>query len=69
MSPDSIFPDDHTGRNIADGLKQAMAACDLKEENHVCITTNNATIVKLSAELNWLDKAAVLWAQTLLGHR
>jgi tRNA (cytidine32/guanosine34-2'-O)-methyltransferase len=51
----AFFPDDHTGVNIADGLKQAMAAWDLKEENHVCITTDNASNVKLAAEINgWL---------------
>lgn len=48
----AFFPDDHTGVDIADGLKQAMAAWDLKEENHVCITTDNASNIKLAAEIN-----------------
>ncbi|KAK0145490.1 Zinc finger BED domain-containing protein 1 [Merluccius polli] len=51
----AFFPVDHTGVNIADGLKDAMAAWDLKEENHVCITIDNASNVKLAAELNgWI---------------
>lgn len=51
----AFFPDDHTGINIADGLKQAMAAWNLEEDKLVCITTDNASNVKLAAELNgWI---------------
>ena len=51
----AFFPEDHTGLNIAEGLRQAMTAWDLKEENLVCITTDNASNMKLAAELNgWM---------------
>ncbi|KAK0156302.1 Zinc finger BED domain-containing protein 1 [Merluccius polli] len=51
----AFFPEDHTGLNIAEGLRQAMAAWDLTEERKVCITTDNASNMKLAAELNgWM---------------
>ncbi|XP_028300964.1 zinc finger BED domain-containing protein 1-like [Gouania willdenowi] len=51
----AFFPEDHTGQNLADGLRQAMAAWDLNEEKLVCITTDNASNMKLAAELNgWM---------------
>lgn len=37
------FPDDHTGENIALGLREALAAWDLCEERQVAITTDNGT--------------------------
>ena len=55
LSRVALSPEDHTGINIADGLKQAMAAWDLREENLVCITTDNASNVKPAAQLNgWI---------------
>ncbi|KAK0137901.1 Zinc finger BED domain-containing protein 1 [Merluccius polli] len=51
----AFFPEDHTGLNIAEGLRQTMAAWDLSEERQVCITTDNASNMKLAAELNgWM---------------
>ncbi|KAJ8342807.1 hypothetical protein SKAU_G00327350 [Synaphobranchus kaupii] len=37
------FPDDHTGENTAAGLREGLASWDLDEENHVCLTTDNAS--------------------------
>lgn len=48
----SYFPDDHTGENIATGLREGLASWDLQEENHVCITTDNASNMVLAAQLN-----------------
>ncbi|XP_039903045.1 E3 SUMO-protein ligase ZBED1-like [Simochromis diagramma] len=51
----SFFPEDHTGQNIAAGLKQALATWDLEEGKLVCITTDNAANVILAAQLNgWM---------------
>lgn len=51
----SFFPEDHTGQNIAAGLKQALATWDLEESKLVCITTDNAANVMLAAQLNgWM---------------
>lgn len=51
----AFFPEDHTRLNIADGPRQAMAAWDLNEEKLICITTDNASNMKLAAELNgWM---------------
>ncbi|KAL3989107.1 hypothetical protein ACER0C_013425 [Sarotherodon galilaeus] len=51
----SFFPGDHTGQNIAAGLKQALATWDLEESKLVCITTDNDAYVILAAELNgWM---------------
>ncbi|XP_059422959.1 E3 SUMO-protein ligase ZBED1-like [Carassius carassius] len=48
----TYFPDDHTGENIAAGLREGLASWDLHEENHVCITTDNASNMVLAARLN-----------------
>ncbi|XP_038163162.1 E3 SUMO-protein ligase ZBED1-like [Cyprinodon tularosa] len=48
----SYFPDDHTGENIAAGLKEGLASWNLPEENHICITTDNASNMVLAAQLN-----------------
>ncbi|CAI5637539.1 unnamed protein product, partial [Oreochromis niloticus] len=51
----SFFPEDHTGQDIAAGLKQALATWDLEESKLVCITTDNAANVMLAAQLNgWM---------------
>lgn len=48
----AYFPDDHTGENIASGLREGLASWDLLEENHICITTDNAPNMVLAAQLN-----------------
>lgn len=48
----SYFPDDHTGENIALGLREALAAWDLCEERQVAITTDNGTNIVKAVELN-----------------
>ncbi|KAK7891329.1 hypothetical protein WMY93_023292 [Mugilogobius chulae] len=48
----AFMPEDHTGQNIANGLKDAMAAWTLREEKLVCMTTDNASNIRLAAELN-----------------
>lgn len=48
----SYFPDDHTGENIAAGLREGLASWDLQEENHICITTDNASNMVMAARLN-----------------
>ncbi|XP_041747027.2 E3 SUMO-protein ligase ZBED1-like [Coregonus clupeaformis] len=48
----TYFPDDHTGENIAAGLREGLVSWDLHEENHVCITTDNASNMVLAARLN-----------------
>ncbi|XP_070835535.1 zinc finger BED domain-containing protein 4-like [Chaetodon trifascialis] len=51
----NYFPDDHTGDNIAAGLREGLASRDLHEEKHVCITTDNASNMVLAAQLNeWM---------------
>ncbi len=43
----SFFPDDHTGENIASGLKHFLQEWNLDEEKQVCLTTDSgANIVK-----------------------
>ncbi|XP_073730753.1 E3 SUMO-protein ligase ZBED1 [Misgurnus anguillicaudatus] len=71
------FPDNHTGENIAAGLREGFVSWDLHEENHVCITDNVLNMV-LAARLNewtrlqcfghrschcWKKKAALTEAQ------
>ena len=46
------FPDSHTGENIALGLRDALASWDLREEQQVCITTDNGCNVVKATELN-----------------
>ncbi|XP_040289759.1 E3 SUMO-protein ligase ZBED1-like [Bufo bufo] len=48
----SYFPDDHTGENIALGLKEALAAWNLCEDHQVAITTDNGTNIVKAVELN-----------------
>lgn len=48
----SYFPDDHTGENIALGLREALAAWDLCEARQVAITTDNGTNIVKAVELN-----------------
>lgn len=51
----AFIPQDHTGQNIADGLREAMAEWSLEEEKLVCMTTDNAANIRLAAELNgWM---------------
>ncbi|XP_038129439.1 E3 SUMO-protein ligase ZBED1-like [Cyprinodon tularosa] len=48
----AYFPTDHTGENIATGLKECLANWGLKEEAQTCITTDNATNMVKAMELN-----------------
>ncbi|KAK6182220.1 hypothetical protein SNE40_009950 [Patella caerulea] len=49
-----FFPDDHTGENLAHGLKDTLDSWGLKEENQVCLTTDNGSnIVKATQLNNW----------------
>ncbi|XP_038162089.1 E3 SUMO-protein ligase ZBED1-like [Cyprinodon tularosa] len=48
----AYFPTDHTGENIAIGLKECLANWGLKEEAQTCITTDNATNMVKAMELN-----------------
>nr|XP_055053943.1 E3 SUMO-protein ligase ZBED1-like [Misgurnus anguillicaudatus] len=51
----AFIPEDHTGQNIAHALREAVAAWGLNEEKLVCITTDNASNIKLAAEVNgWM---------------
>ncbi|RXN32801.1 zinc finger BED domain-containing 1-like protein [Labeo rohita] len=50
----AFFPEDHTGENISEGLKEALASWGLCEEQQVSITTDNGTnIVKAVPLNNW----------------
>ncbi|XP_060774450.1 E3 SUMO-protein ligase ZBED1-like [Neoarius graeffei] len=48
----AYFPTDHTGENIAMGLKECLSSWGLKEEAQTCITTDNATNMIKAMELN-----------------
>ena len=48
----AYFPTDHTGENIALGLRECLSSWDLKEEDQTCITTDNAANVIKAMELN-----------------
>ncbi|KAL4008423.1 hypothetical protein ACER0C_002275 [Sarotherodon galilaeus] len=48
----AYFPEDHTGENIAAGLREGLACWDLPEDNLVCITTDNASNMVKAAQLN-----------------
>ncbi len=48
----SYFPQDHTGDAIAQGLKEMLAAWDLKEEQQVCVTTDNAANIVNAVSIN-----------------
>lgn len=51
----AFMPEDHTGQNIADVLKEALTEWRLNEEKLVCIITDNAANMKLAAEINgWM---------------
>uniref|UniRef100_A0A673CIH1 BED-type domain-containing protein n=1 Tax=Sphaeramia orbicularis TaxID=375764 RepID=A0A673CIH1_9TELE len=65
----SFLPEDHTGENIANGLKDAMAAWSLNEEKLVCLTTDNAANVILivaSFSYSWKKKRDLAQAQKQL---
>ena len=50
-----FFPEDHTRLNITHALREGLAAWDLKEDKLVSIATDNASNVKLAAELHgWM---------------
>ncbi len=50
----AFFPEDHTGENLSQGLKEALASWGLCEEQHVSITTDNGSnIVKAVTLNNW----------------
>ncbi len=62
----AYFPDDHTGENIAAGLREGLASWDLHEENLVCIMTDNASNMVKAAQLNeWKKKTALVSDQDL----
>ncbi|MBN3297773.1 ZBED1 protein, partial [Amia calva] len=49
------FPESHTSENIAHGLWEVLTSLNLKEENQVCITTDNgANVVKATELNNWV---------------
>ncbi|XP_051571349.1 E3 SUMO-protein ligase ZBED1-like [Myxocyprinus asiaticus] len=48
----AYFPDDHTGENIAAGLREGLVSWDLHKENLVCITMDNASNMVKAAQLN-----------------
>ncbi|XP_030224922.1 zinc finger BED domain-containing protein 1-like [Gadus morhua] len=48
----AYFPTDHTGENIAAGLKECLANWGLKEEAQTCITTDNFSNMVKAMELN-----------------
>jgi len=50
----SFFPEDHTGENIASGLREFLQSWRLEEDKQVCVTTDSgANIVKAVALNNW----------------
>ncbi|XP_038155642.1 E3 SUMO-protein ligase ZBED1-like [Cyprinodon tularosa] len=50
----SFFPEDHTGENIASGLKQFLQEWKLDEAKQVCVTTDSgANVVKAVALNKW----------------
>ncbi|KAA8593187.1 hypothetical protein FQN60_009303 [Etheostoma spectabile] len=50
-----LMPISITGQNITNGLREALAAWGLNEEKLICITSDNASNIKLAAELNgWI---------------
>ena len=48
----AFMPEDHTGCNIAHGLREALLEWGLNEGKLVCITTDNAANMILAAEVN-----------------
>ncbi|KAL7824766.1 hypothetical protein SRHO_G00344380 [Serrasalmus rhombeus] len=50
----SYLPEDHTGQNIANDLREFLQSWRLKEENQVCVTTDSgANVVKAVKLNNW----------------
>lgn len=48
------LPQDHTGENLADAMKETLCTWDLKEANQVCITTDSGSnIINAARRLNW----------------
>lgn len=51
----AFMPENHTGRNITHGLREALAEWGLNEGKLVCITTENDTNIKQQLKINgWL---------------
>lgn len=51
----AFMPEDHTGQNIADVLRESLAQWRLNESKLVCITTDNAANVNLASQINkWM---------------
>ncbi|XP_073708964.1 E3 SUMO-protein ligase ZBED1-like [Garra rufa] len=49
-----FFPADHTGEELAQGLKESLNSWSLEEQKMVCITTDSgANIVKATSLNNW----------------
>lgn len=50
----SYFPEDHTGENIATGLKEFLQSWHLNKEKQVCITMDSgANVIKACRLNNW----------------
>ncbi|KAK6168667.1 hypothetical protein SNE40_019858 [Patella caerulea] len=47
-----FFPDDHTGENLAAGLKDTLDSWGLQEEKQICLTTDNGSNIVKASELN-----------------
>ncbi|XP_041837691.1 E3 SUMO-protein ligase ZBED1-like [Melanotaenia boesemani] len=51
----SFFPDDHTGENLANGLKDFLQSWQLSEDKQVCVTMDSgANVVKALKLNNWM---------------
>ncbi len=51
----SYFPEDHTGEDIAYGLKEFLQSWHLDEEKQVCVTTDSGANIVKALQLNdWL---------------
>ncbi|XP_052413836.1 E3 SUMO-protein ligase ZBED1-like [Carassius gibelio] len=48
----AYFPSEHSGENIALGLREALSGWNLNEARLVCFTTDNATNMIKAAEIN-----------------
>ncbi|KAI2645977.1 E3 SUMO-protein ligase ZBED1 [Labeo rohita] len=48
----SFFPAEHTGDNIAEEMRGALADWNLKEDQQVCVTTDNASNMIKAMEVN-----------------
>lgn len=56
----AFFPADHTGEELAQGLKESLNSWSLEEEKMVCITTDNGSnIVKAASLNNWTRLLAI----------